>query len=272
MQVDRATFIALTLTIAAGGCGVQPSRGVPAAGSGGPAAVPIPPVSHRSHPAGPLADAAADGQGGSGTTQPRSPSSTVDEPREHDPSLPPSERALLDRLRPLTRANTGCGPVRPPHPPPPPGWLAEEPPPRPLVGQAKRCAPIKRPWELPGPHCESWSLDCEEAVSALKPPAGRRTISCLRRKSGTRGICGYNVVTRCVIDAIRGTRALPATQAVCDLIVANCRGTSPRGGATPLTLDDCRRYLSSVDCPQTEEAGFRLAYECALEPTINPLW
>lgn len=143
------------------------------------------------------------------------------------------------------------------------------PPPR---GVALECRKLTEPWAMPGPHCESWSLTCERGMEQLRPEPARRAMRCLQAKNRTRAICGFDVATRCVWQAMKGTRPHPAARRLCKQIVAQCAAGSRHDAPRSLDLNDCVSYLSALSCENLEYEGMCIASTCSALHCIDPLY
>jgi hypothetical protein len=109
-------------------------------------------------------------------------------------------------------------------------------------------------------------------MEQLRPEPARRAMRCLQAKNGTRAICGFDVVTRCVWQAMQGTRPHPAARRLCKKIVALCAAGSEHGPPQSLELDDCVSYLSSLSCEKLEYEGTCIASTCSVLHCIDPLY
>ena len=228
LQIDPVRFVAFTAWLAATSCG----RGEPPARAT-PEPSPLPPstASARSGVDSPAAAGASGDAEGSSSASPAAP------PADKPPGDPDNPFAAgLAEL--AAQGAQACGPPRPPQDlRPPPDYTPEEwhAPPR---GVALECGKLTEPWAMPGPHCESWSLTCERGMEQLRPEPARRAMRCLQAKNHTRAMCGFDVVTRCVWQAMKATRPHPVAERLCKQIVAQCAAGSRHDPPRALDLGE----------------------------------
>lgn len=143
--------------------------------------------------------------------------------------------------------------------------------PRPFTSEAEPCRQLQEP---PGPPCEDYTLavtECFQIVSYLEPPVARKTMACLSRKSGTRGLCRQSVVADCARAAMRNIRPQPQTAQVCEQAAALCRRPD-RPPGPPLSQHGCQRLLSAVRCWQKPETAECLASQCSVRQCLEPVF
>lgn len=215
MKVDRERFLVLVAAVGAG--------------------VSVLPVACTTNPTPPSAPTEPVYVPPSATT-PWSPMPTYVPP----PSPPPSASSTAD------------GPA--PAPPPSPHAKA----PNPYDGtpvSAQACDPalnrIGSPGSCaisaPGPSCESINdtrKECPTLSSLLKPRVAEAANACLRRKSGTKEICEFNVTSICAYEALGTACKEPSAKAVCDKVVARCGPSA--GNYNKMSRESCEAGVSGI--------------------------
>lgn len=111
------------------------------------------------------------------------------------------------------------------------------------VGSPARCE-----LSAPGPSCESFddtTKECPTLKGLLKPRVAEAAVACLRRKSGTREICEFNVTSICAYEALGSACLDPAAKTACDAVMARC-GSGPRGRYSKMSRESCEAGVSGI--------------------------
>lgn len=236
MQVDRASFLALTAALFAA-CG-------PAAPPLAASSVTVPEL-----PRPPEAPAAVD-------------AGVIERPAEPEPEPPPPAPAPSDA------SDTGDeAPYAPGSGATPPLASTLHPqacaPAGNAVGAWPGCA-LTRP---PGPTCESYGdtlKECQRFKRWLTPRAAAHAAACLRAKSGTPGLCEFNAAMACASESF-GVACLdpsPTIDRDCRAVADSCAKVPRR--YRHMTFDACRGALSAI-VPARRRAFVHCAAEsCAL--------
>ena len=144
-------------------------------------------------------------------------------------------------------------------PPPVPHANANTKPPNPYDGTpvtAQSCDPALNRVGSPGscsiqgfgPSCESiqdTKKECPTLNGLLKPRVAEAAIACLRRKSGTREICEFNISSICAYEALGSACNDPSAKAVCDKVLARCGG-SGQGSYNKMSRESCEAGVSGI--------------------------
>jgi hypothetical protein len=106
----------------------------------------------------------------------------------------------------------------------------------------RRCRELESP---PGPTCESFEdtkLECEGFPDVLEEKAAKAAVRCMVARSGSRGICRYDVVEQCFMAGIRTARPSSVSRKECREVLQRCSGR-PR---SDLSMSTCQRAVSAV--------------------------
>ncbi|HQY60038.1 MAG: hypothetical protein IPF92_25270 [Myxococcales bacterium] len=236
MQVDRASFLALTAALFAA-CG--PTAPPVAADSVTVPELPPPPVA----PVAPVAlDAGVPERPVAPEPPQPQPASAASDTGDEAPYEPGSGATppLASSLHPQACATAGNA-----------------------VGAWPGCA-LSRP---PGPTCESYRdtlNECQRFKRWLTPRAAAHAAACLQAKSGKAELCEFNAAMACAAESF-GVACLDPTPA----IDRECRDVADRCARVPrryrhMTFDACRAALSAI-VPARRRAFVHCAAEsCAL--------
>jgi hypothetical protein len=143
--------------------------------------------------------------------------------------------------------------------PPPPAPHAATKPPNPYDGTpvtAQSCDPALNRVGSPGscaisgfgPSCESIQdtrKECPTLNALLKPRVAEAAIACLKRKSGTKEICEFNITSICAYEALGSACRDPAARPVCDKVLARCGG-SGQGNYNKMSRESCEAGVSGI--------------------------
>lgn len=173
--------------------------------------------------------------------------------------VPPAPSATWNQTAYGPPLPTLSAPVDPPPAPPPSNDVhASTKPPNPYDGTpvtAQSCDPalnrVGSPGNCaisgPGPTCESIAdtkRECPTLNALLKPRVAEAANACLRRKSGTREICEFNVTSICAYEALGSACRDPSAKAVCDKVLARCG--APQGNYNKMTRESCEAGVSGI--------------------------
>ncbi|MBX3230612.1 MAG: hypothetical protein KIT84_00230 [Labilithrix sp.] len=95
----------------------------------------------------------------------------------------------------------------------------------------------------PGPACESINdtkKECPTLNTLLKPRVAQAAIECLKRRSGTKDICEFNVSSICAYEALGQACIEPYAKQACDGVMKAC------GGAAKMARDSCEAGVSGI--------------------------
>jgi hypothetical protein len=227
MQLDRAKFLALTTTIAAGHVACareaqpaeQPAMLMATAAPLGRLG-PTPPASEP-----PIATSPA-------ITAPTATASARNNPFDVSSAVPNSAYAGI--VCPVTTGTIGdCGTLRPPGP---------------------SCEGF-----------DDLKETCSTLARSLQPRVAQKAVACILAKSGTRAMCDFRTPSRCVLGALAAACTDPAVETTCASIASNCGpGRVPLGGAPMITKPPCIQALSAVSGPQRDSVRSCVSEECSL--------
>jgi hypothetical protein len=218
MPIDRARFLFLTASMAAGACNTAQPPAAPVA------TVDIPPVS----PAAP--------------TVAQTPLAAPDAAQAEEPETTHPSPLDIGAIAPPFREGMG----RPADPGPPSACDAAN-----AQGSPGDCSRLRAP---PGPACESFHdtrQECDDVKQTLAPAVAAKVVDCLVAKSGKRDICQFAVVAQCASAAFRTSCTDPATGARCRAIVRGCSAFPQAASAVPkVTAAECEGAIAAVPASQ----------------------
>ncbi len=100
----------------------------------------------------------------------------------------------------------------------------------------------------PGPTCESFAdtkTECPTLQKLLKPRvASAGPAECLRRRSGTKAICEFNVTSICAYEALGSACLDPALIGACDGVMKRCGGA--KGNYNKMSRESCEAGVSGI--------------------------
>lgn len=109
-------------------------------------------------------------------------------------------------------------------------------------GAAPKCA-IKAP---PGPTCESigdTKKECPTMTSLLKPRVAQAAIECMNKRSGTDGICEFNVSSICAYEAFGSACLDPTAKTACNGVMKKCGPPDPHN---KMARSTCEAAVSGI--------------------------
>jgi hypothetical protein len=211
MKIDRAKFLLLTSTLAAGGACATANQD---AGQMG-AIVSIPAASVPPPPPSAVPTASIDdGRPRHGPVLPEPDPGEDDEDDDDDESV-----ASTFKLSPQpARCDNN-------------------------VGTPGVCGALR----APGPTCESFA-DTKDACGKMKagfrPRVAEKVVQCFLQASGTQNICDFQKPQKCALVGLQSVCIDPSTESKCRSIVAGCSSGRRRGSS--LSMDLCQAALSAV--------------------------
>jgi hypothetical protein len=124
----------------------------------------------------------------------------------------------------------------------------------------------------PGPSCESFrdtQKECPTLNQLLKPRVAAAAIECLRRRSGTKEICEFNVSSICAYEALQSACLDPAARAACTSVVAKCGGT--RSAYNKMTRESCEAGVSGIADAKRAKFISCISESCRFETCLTYL-
>jgi hypothetical protein len=128
--------------------------------------------------------------------------------------------------------------IAPVEAPPPPVIASNEP-------VDPRLAKICDGLRAPGPTCESFAstlASCRRYGQVMEPKAAEAAAKCLAKRSGTTGICSFDIDTRCASEGLKRAPPAPGASVSCKNIRGFCSRRRRPGG--DLTQASCRAAIS----------------------------
>lgn len=135
------------------------------------------------------------------------------------------------------------------------------------VGAPGSCA-----LSAPGPTCESFhdtKKECPTLNTLLKPRVAEAANACLRRKSGTKEICEFNVTSICAYEALGSACKDPSAKAVCDKVIARCG--PPRGHYHKMSRESCEAGVSGIADAKKSKFISCITESCRFETCLTYL-
>jgi hypothetical protein len=124
----------------------------------------------------------------------------------------------------------------------------------------------------PGPTCESFrdtQKECPTLNQLLKPRVAAAAIECLRRRSGTKEICEFNVSSICAYEALLSACLDPAARAACTSVVAKCGGA--RSAYNKMTRESCEAGVSAIADAKRAKFISCISESCRFETCLTYL-
>jgi hypothetical protein len=124
----------------------------------------------------------------------------------------------------------------------------------------------------PGPTCESINdtkQECPTLATLLEPRVAQAAVECLRRRSGTKAICEFNVTSICAYEALGSACLDPSAKAVCDGVLKKC-GTA-RGGSNKMSRDSCEAGVSGIAAAKRKKFISCISEYCRFETCLTYL-
>lgn len=101
----------------------------------------------------------------------------------------------------------------------------------------------------PGPTCESLNdtrKECSSLNALLKPRVAQAAIECLRRRSGTKEICEFNVTSICAYEALGSACLEPSAKVACDGVMKSCGVGAGKSNYNKMSRDSCEAGVSGI--------------------------
>jgi hypothetical protein len=124
----------------------------------------------------------------------------------------------------------------------------------------------------PGPTCESIAdtkHECPTLATLLKPRVAQAAIECLRRRSGTKAICEFNVTSICAYEALGSACLDPSAKAACDGVIQRCG--APHGNYNKMTRDSCEAGVSGIADAKRKKFISCITESCRFETCLTYL-
>lgn len=249
MQIDRSRFLLLTTAIAAGNAACTPGE---ASSPSTVATVTDAPDASAAAPTTEGIGASPTREGGMGPTREGGMGPT------REGGTGPTREGGMGPTRegaPIASASaTGSSSA-----PLPPGCPDSDN----MVGTVGSCATLK----APGPQCESFNDtkdDCNHLARGFKPRVAQKAVACILAKSGTQGVCDFQLVQKCAASAAADSCLDPATGPTCDTIVSTCGGRG-RSRGPAVTKIACMHALSSLTGSNRSRVGSCIAESCGVD-------
>ncbi|MFO0740097.1 MAG: hypothetical protein U0270_29630 [Labilithrix sp.] len=135
------------------------------------------------------------------------------------------------------------------------------------VGTPGSCA-----LSAPGPTCESFGdtkKECPTLNTLLKPRVAEAANACLRRKSGTKEICEFNVSSICAYEALGSACKEPSAKATCDKVLARCGPA--QGNYNKMSRDSCEAGVSGISDAKKAKFVACISESCRFETCLTYL-
>ena len=124
----------------------------------------------------------------------------------------------------------------------------------------------------PGPTCESFKdtvQECPTLQKLLKPRVASAALECLKRKSGTKEICEFNITSICAYEALGSACLDPSVTRACDGIMNRCGG--PKGNYNKMSRESCEAGVSGIADSKRKKFISCISESCRFETCLTYL-